>query len=243
MCLNVTWLHQAPQALFKLFKHGSSPMHVFLMSLAWALLWLVIGYELALAEAVATLLTGCITKLKFNDFISDPFPLVNRTTQGNLSSMNYYSFYNAPLIESASSEDELSLGFVDDSMMLTIRDSLAQCHEKLKNMMEQSGGGFEWLLTHNSPFELSKMVLMNFPRLYRDCVPGALSLAKSNPDGSVTASLVHPVSLYKYLGITFNPKLHWSLHQTKALTTASYWSLHIWHLSESASGVSPIGVK
>jgi hypothetical protein len=74
-------------------------------------------------------------------------------------------------------------------------------------------------------------------------MPGAISLAKPNLDGSVTTSLVLPVSSYKYLGIIFNPKLHWSLHQMKALTTASFWSLHIWWLSKSASGVSSVGIK
>jgi hypothetical protein len=126
--------------------------------------------------------------------------------------MTYYSFYNAPLIETAFSEDKLSMGFVDDSMLLAIRDILEQCHEKLKDMMEHAGGGFEWLRTHNSPFELSKTVLMNFPRSYRDSIPGALSLARPSPDGSVMSSLVHPVSSYKYLDIIFDSKLRWSLY-------------------------------
>jgi hypothetical protein len=89
-------------------------------------------------------LMGCTTKLKFNDFTSEPFPLVNSTTQGNPSSMNYYSFYNTPLIDTASSADELSMRFVNNSMMLTNSDSLEQCHKKLKNMMECVGGGFDW---------------------------------------------------------------------------------------------------
>jgi hypothetical protein len=66
--------------------------------------------------------------------------------------MLYFSFYNAPLIKTASSSDELSPGFVDDSMMLATGDSLMQCHTKLKDMMECAGGRFEWSITHNSPF-------------------------------------------------------------------------------------------
>jgi hypothetical protein len=80
--------------------------------------------------------------------------------------MDYYSFYNAPLIETAASDDELFPSFVDNSMMLTTGDSLDQCPTKLKDMMEQVGGGFKWSHMHNSPFELSKTMLMNFPRLY-----------------------------------------------------------------------------
>jgi ribonuclease HI len=96
---------------------------------------------------------------------------------------------------------------------------------------------------HNSPFELSKTVLMNFPRSHRDLAPGALSLAKPNSDGTVSLSLVHLVPSYKYLGVIFDPKLRWSLHQTKALMTASFWSSRIWRLSKAASGVSSAGMK
>jgi len=157
--------------------------------------------------------------------------------------MSHFGFYNAPLIETASSDDELSPGFVYDSMMLAIGDMLEECHVKLKDMMERPGGGFEWSLTHNSPFELSKMALMNFPRSYRDAIPGPLSLDRPNLDGSITTSLTHPVLSYKYLGVIFDPKLRWTLQQTKAVATAAYWSSRIWRLSKPASGVSTSGTK
>ena len=141
-------------------------------------------------------LSGRTTRIKFDDYISDPMPLDNGTTQGDPSSMLYYSFYNAPLIEIASSNDELSPGFVDDTMILAIGDSIGQCHLKLKDMMERPGGGFEWSYTHNSPFELSKTALMNFPRTHRDHIPAGLTLDKPNEDGSVTSSVTLPVLSY-----------------------------------------------
>ena len=135
-------------------------------------------------------LTGRTTRLKFDDYVSELMLLNNGTTQSNLSSMLYYSFYNAPLIEVASSAaSELSPGFMDHSMMLAIGDTMEDCHSKLKDMMERPGGGFEWSYTHNSPFELSKTELMNFPRSYRDHVPGGLSLDKPNADGTITTSV------------------------------------------------------
>ena len=54
------------------------------------------------------MLTGRSTRLKFDDYLSNPIPLGNGTTQGDPSSMLYYTFYNAPLIETANSDDELS---------------------------------------------------------------------------------------------------------------------------------------
>ena len=107
---------------------------------------------------IATLsLTGRTTHLKFDDYFSDSIPLDNGTTQGDPSSMNYYGFYITPLIKIATSDDKLSLGFMDDSMMLANGDMLNQCHGKLKNMMEHPNRGFDWSLSHNSPFKLSKI--------------------------------------------------------------------------------------
>lgn len=74
-------------------------------------------------------------------------------------------------------------------------------------------------------------------------LPNGLKLDRTNSDGSVTSSITQPVTSYKYLGVIFNPKLRWSLQQTKALTTASFWSARIWRLSKSTSGVSTSGVK
>lgn len=89
------------------------------------------------------------------------------------------------------SDDKLSPGFIDDSMMLGTSNSLTQCHEKLKDMMEWLGAGFKWSYSHNSPFELSKTVLMNFPRSHRDLEPGNSALDKPNHDGTITSSSLH----------------------------------------------------
>ena len=137
-------------------------------------------------------LTGQSTCLKFDDYLSRPLPFGNGTTQGDPSSMLYYLFYNAPLISTATSDDKLSPGFVDDSMMLAMGNSLRQCHEKLKDMMERPGG-FEWSYMHNSPLELSKTELENFPRLHRNSDPGILTLDKPNPDVTVMPSSLRPV--------------------------------------------------
>ena len=132
--------------------------------------------------------------------------------------MRYYSFYNAPLIDTMILDNKLSPGFVVNSIILAIGNSLIHCHAKLKGMMEGPGGGFDWSSMHNSPFELSKMALMSFPRSHRDLVPGDLTLDKPNPGGSVTTSVMVPTLLHKYLGVIVDPKLHWSLQHTKSFT-------------------------
>ena len=77
--------------------------------------------------------------------------------------MGLYSFYNAPLIEVAISRNESSIGFVDDSVFLVTGKALDEAHTTIKDMMEHQDGGFKWSISHNLPFELSKISLMDFP--------------------------------------------------------------------------------
>ena len=112
---------------------------------------------------IETMLTNRKTHLKFDDYISPPIDVNNGTTQGCPLSMILYAFYNAPLIETALHKHETSIGFVDDCMYLAVADSLPEAHDMIKNMMERPNGGFSWSTSHNSPFELTKLALMNFP--------------------------------------------------------------------------------
>lgn len=127
--------------------------------------------------------------------------------------------------------------------MLAVGDDLAECHGKLKDMMERPGGGFEWSNTHSSLFEISKIALMNFPRSYRDTIPGDLVLDKPNQDGTVTMSTIKAVYSYKYLGIIFDPGLKWTLHHAKVVASATFWPSQIWRISKPASGMSVSGVR
>lgn len=128
-------------------------------------------------------------------------------------------------------------------MMLAIGDTVGQCHMKLKDMMEWPGGGFNWSYTHNSPFKLSKTMLINFLRTFRDLVLDGLSLDWPNADGTVMTSTTLPVMSYKYLRVIFNPKLYWTLQHVKALTTTTFWASKLWHVLKSLSSMSTKGTK
>ena len=175
------------------------------------------------------MLTGHKTHLKFDNFISDLIDIINSTTQGCPLSMIFYAFYNAPLIATALHKYESSIGFIDDTMFLAIANSLLECPSE----------GFDWSSSHNSPFELFKLALMNFPCSYCDLIPTDLSLFRVNPDTSTTTQVINTVSHYKYLGIIFDSKLHWSAHHEKVIASTTWWSFQVAHLSHISGGMPP----
>jgi len=153
--------------------------------------------------------------------------------------MILYAFYNALLIQVALHRHETSLGFVDNSMFLAVANSITEAHTILKDMMECPGGGFDWSTTYNSPFELSKLALMNFPRSHYNIIPTNLSISRLNLNGTSTHQTVKTVASYKYLGIIFDSKLHWTAHLQRIIASTTWWSTQATRLSKVSGGMPP----
>ena len=153
--------------------------------------------------------------------------------------MMLYVFYNADLINIAKGKFELSTGFVDDCAFIAVANSLDEAHLVLKNMMECTGGSLEWSLSHNSPFKLSKLAIMDFTRTSHDTASTPLQIDKPGPNNTTTSHTITSVSSYKYLGVIFNPKLSWNSHITKVAAKAAWWSHQLWRIAKTARGLSP----
>lgn len=119
-----------------------------------------------LVLAVSLVLKNRKTRFKFGDYTSEYLDLTNGIGQGDPLSMVVYLFYNADFfdIQVAANRKGLSIGFVDDKNVIVDMGSSEQNVEALKDFMEKPGGGFDWADKHNSKFELSKMILIHFPR-------------------------------------------------------------------------------
>jgi hypothetical protein len=109
--------------------------------------------------------------------------------------------------------------------------------------MERQDGGFVWSTSHNSPFEPSKLALMNFPRSTADLPPADLSLNRLNLDGTISALSVNTVDSYKHLGVIVDPKLRWTKHHQKVTARATWWSLQVARLSRISGGMLPGRVR
>ena len=197
------------------------------------------GVPLNYTNLIESMLTNRKTHLKFDDYTSPPLSIDNGTTQGCPLSMILYVFYNAPLVDTARHKNETTIGFVDDCLYLAIADSLSEAHSAVKDMMERQDSGFTWSISHNSPFELSKLALMNFPRSHHDAAPPDLILSCTNTDGTTTNQSIDTVPTFKYLGIIFDSQLCWSTHHHKVTANAIWWSLQIARLSRISGGMPP----
>ena len=123
--------------------------------------------------------------------------------------MLIYAFYNTDLIDIAKDKSELSTRFVDDCAFIAVADTLNKVHSILKKMMECPNSGLDWSYSHNSPFKLTKLAVMDFARTPNDAVPAPLVINKNNVNGTRSQHTITMVDNYKYLGMVFNPKLSW----------------------------------
>jgi hypothetical protein len=150
-------------------------------------------------NAVIRILTGKTVYLKFDDYVLDPFPLLNSIGQGDLILMIIYLFYNVDLLQVAKGLNKMAGTFVDDTAFLAKGPSFVDMHTILKRLMNREGGAFEWLRTHNSHFETSRFTLINVTK--RKDVP--------RPPIQIGNNVIQLVPTHKFLGVIFDQELYW----------------------------------
>ena|SRR5882724_9365203 len=90
------------------------------------------------------------TTLSFDRYTLEPITLLRGIDQGCLLSGILFQFYNANLINICRPEgDEMTVTFIDDSLLLAHSKMLSEANEKVKRMMEQPGGGLDWSHLHH----------------------------------------------------------------------------------------------
>ena len=189
---------------------------------------------------VDLMLTGRKTRLSFDDYTSDPVLINNGNNQGCPLSMIYYAFYNAGLLKLSppESEDEEQFGFVDDVALFAAGDNFTEAHETLADMMGRPGGAFDWSESHNSPFELSKLALMDFsPKAYEE---STLTISHPQTNRSTT---IKSLQSHRFLGVMFDPKLRWNIQNERATRLAETWINLVRRLARTSTGLSARGMR
>jgi len=141
------------------------------------------------------------TILCFNDHTSSPIKIDNRIGQGNPLLMALYQFYNADLVEiPKENEGETAEAYIDDAIISATAKTFKEAHEKIIEMMTRDGGAIEWTKKHNSHFEFSKLVLIDFAHSRRPAERPPLTLPNI---------IINPSKSMKYLGIMLDQNLSW----------------------------------
>lgn len=180
------------------------------------------------------------TRLKFDDFVSEPTNIDNGIGQGDPISMLLYIIYNADLLDLCIGNNESSLGYVDDALVIATGTDFQDTTNKLKNFMERDGGAFKWGTDHNSNFEISKLAVMHCT-LKREADPNnpRKTVEISRPTLTLRNINITEVKSYKYLGIHVDHKLQWKIQAQKAVAKATKWILMFRRLTKPSTGIKP----
>lgn len=164
-----------------------------------------------------TKLTGRKTTLRFDDFISQPFDVINGEDQGCPASTVWYGFYNAGLVDPSDDIDEMKSAFIDDTQMMVAGPSFEANNAKLANMMQRTGGGLDWERSHNSPFELDKFGLLHITRKKTDDPnrPGK-KMRIPRPSLTINGFIIKPSTSHKFLGVILDDELRFNEHANYA---------------------------
>jgi len=177
-------------------------------------------------------------KLCFDDFISEFRAINNGIGQGHPLSMIIYILYNADLLEIPADDDKDAIGYVDDAILMAIRDSFTETVATLADMMEREDGGFQWTDNHNSKFEISKVAVMHLSQASTSNKEGIkVKLHEMAPPLILRGTTIEAVKKYKYLRVLVDPELRWKAQTMRAVEKATKWVMLFKRLTEPSTGV------
>jgi hypothetical protein len=183
------------------------------------------------SDFITGMLEGRVTRLKFDDHVSDAISINNGIGQGDPLSMVLYQYYNANILDVPNQKNEAAIAYVDDALIMATAKDFDTMHRILSNMMTREGGIHDWSKTHNSPLEHSKLALIDFAHRNKVAERPTLPL----PTTSLT-----PTNSTKYLGIIIDQHLNWKAQHAYAIEKGSKWASQIRRIARPSWGITPM---
>ena len=190
-------------------------------------------------------LEGRRTKLTFDDFQSQVFPVDNGLDQGDPISGISYMIYNGGLLDCADEHSEVyGALFIDDAYFLAVGDTIEDAHEKIKHTMEKQQGVFQWAEEHNCEFGLEKFQLVDFTRRR---VPDQERPGKTKPmprpDLTLRGHRVKASATATFLGVRIDQELRWKAQGDKIVAKGQAWVAQIRRIARTSGGVAPALIR
>ena len=183
-----------------------------------------------LISFIANMLKDRTTVLKFDGYTSEAIILNNGIGQGDPLSMALYQFYNADLLDIPEGPDEGAIAYVDDAILLASGTNFHSTHEKLSKMMTRENGAIKWAEKHNSHFEYSKLVLIDFAHQNKKIDRPTLTLPNV---------VVNPSKSTKYLGVYLNQNLLDKEQLAYIIGKGTTWAAQIKRVTRPSWGLTP----
>lgn len=192
----------------------------------------------AIVKFVERLLTGRRTILKFDDYTSLWFSILNGIGQGDPISMIIYLFYNADLLDVARGKSELAVGFVDDGALAVAGVTFQVNNRKLRKMMNKRGGAYAWAREHHSKFEITKFELLQLTRKrVRDPTRPGKTMRMPRPSLKLQNYVVKPSTHCRFLGVLIDDELRWKQQLKNAVGRGMKYTLMFRRLTRPSTGL------
>lgn len=189
--------------------------------------WLGVPQEIT--EWLRRRLAQRTTTLHFDGFCSAIFGVDNGLDQGDPVSVICYVIYNAGLLGiPLRRRRETMLLFVDDVALAVSGADFAETHARLKEVMEDDGGIFEWARLHNCSFGVEKFQLLDAASRWRGLQPSLV----------LGAQTVVPTRTATFLGVIIDDGLRWKAQGVAALRKGQAWVGQLSRLAQVTKGVS-----
>src|ERR1700690_401986 len=185
-------------------------------------------------------LEGRKTRLSFDDFKSHLFTIEGGLDQGDPLSVITYLLYNACFLECLREEHgERGALFVEDTYVLGIGADFTETTRKLKDIMERTGGVFDWAAEHNCEFGIEKFQLIALTRRLgpHPTLPKRRT-PLTRPDLSLRGRVIKALPCVTFLGVKIDQELRWKEQGAKAIAKGQDWVAKMGRLARVSRGVA-----
>lgn len=188
------------------------------------------------------------TTLRFDDYASDVFPVMNRLDQGDPFSQLLYILYNASLFRLLKKKGLNALGFVDDAAGGVRAKTFNEAHEKLREAMEGENGVLKWAETHNCIFGIPKWQLLDCTPKTREAphpkLVGRTTRVPDQGEGvTIGGRLIEVKRVAKFLGILIDAGLRWKEQGAMVVRRGDDWVTKFRRVAQVTKGIPKRYIK